>query len=189
MLLLYLSLIESVEDQSFFEKLYNTYRLDMYMVAHDVVHNQYDAEDAVHDVFLSVTCNLSVLEKLDQRQQKAYLCRAARNCAINIYSKQKRENEFLSSCDAEIYSSFDEDDVLDVICCEENAQKIKRCILSLPDAYRDILHLYFVEDLQAKQIAKTLGLSETSVRQRIVRGKRMLIEKFEMSEVSADGKQ
>ena len=52
--LVYLQLIDSPEEQSRFEELYTTYRKLMFHVAKGILGNDQDAEDAVHDAFLSI---------------------------------------------------------------------------------------------------------------------------------------
>ena len=55
-MLIYLQMIESEEDKSKFEAIYNKYRYLMFSVANRVLNNQYDAEDAVHQAFISICC-------------------------------------------------------------------------------------------------------------------------------------
>lgn len=50
MLMLYLSLIETPEDKSKFEKIYTNYEKKMYAVSYKIK-NVEDAEDIVHDMF------------------------------------------------------------------------------------------------------------------------------------------
>lgn len=182
MLFLYLSLIDTPEEQTNFEVLYNTYKKDMYIASYSVVHNQHDAEDAIHNAFLAIIPKFTMVDQLTPQQQKAYLCRSARNSAINILSKQHRDTEFISSYMNNLNSSDDEEDILTEICIQENAKYIKTCILSLPDKYRDVLHLYYVECLDTNQIAKKLGLKIPTVRQRLLRGKRLLIKLISTTE-------
>ena len=52
MLILYMSFIDDEIHRRLFEKIYMTYRKQMFLVARAVLSNDSDAEDAVHDVFL-----------------------------------------------------------------------------------------------------------------------------------------
>lgn len=176
MLLFYLSLVDAPElKRDEFEALYIAYRAAMFQAAYAVARNKYDAEDAVHNAFIAVARNISVVCSLAPKKQKSYLCRAARNHAINIRSKQCRERQFFETNGA-IFSSGDEDDILESICQKEDVARIKQCVLALPDIYRDVLYLHYVEYMDARRIAGTLGLKIPAVRQRLARGKRMLID-------------
>ena len=54
MLILYMSFIDDEIHRRLFEKIYMTYRKQMFLVARAVLSNDSDAEDAVHDVFLKI---------------------------------------------------------------------------------------------------------------------------------------
>ena len=49
---------------------------------------------------------------------------------------------------------------------------------AMPDGYRTILTLKLIEDIDYKEIASMLGISETSVRSQYLRGRRKLAEKL-----------
>lgn len=49
---------------------------------------------------------------------------------------------------------------------------------AMPDGYRTILTLKLIEDIDYKEIASMLGMSESSVRSQYLRGRRKLAEKL-----------
>lgn len=49
---------------------------------------------------------------------------------------------------------------------------------AMPDGYRTILTLNLIEDIDYKEIASMLGISESSVRSQYLRGRRKLAEKL-----------
>ena len=53
-MLLYLQMLETPEEKSLFEQIYLEYRGLMYHVAYEILHNDQDAEDAVHQAFVTV---------------------------------------------------------------------------------------------------------------------------------------
>ena len=52
--IIYLQMIDSPGNRSKFEILYYTYRDIMYQAAFKILHNEHDAEDAVHQAFLKL---------------------------------------------------------------------------------------------------------------------------------------
>ena len=50
-MIVYLQIIETAEERSKFEQLYLEYKGLMFHVAFDILHNEQDAEDAVHQAF------------------------------------------------------------------------------------------------------------------------------------------
>ena len=51
-------MIESPEDKMKFERLYHKYRDLMYNIAYSFLKDEHDAEDAVHQAFVSIIENL-----------------------------------------------------------------------------------------------------------------------------------
>ena len=51
-MLIYLTMIEAEEDRHRFLSLYRRYKKLMLYIAHDILHDPHDAEDAVHEAFL-----------------------------------------------------------------------------------------------------------------------------------------
>lgn len=54
MLMLYLEMLETPEEKVRFEEIYQNYRNKMFHMADHILHNDQDAEDAVHNAFLRI---------------------------------------------------------------------------------------------------------------------------------------
>ena len=59
-------------------------------------------------------------------------------------------------------------------------------VLSLPDKLRDVIHLFYYEDMTCEEIAKALKISNQAVRVRLHRGREALKNKLENSERKED---
>lgn len=57
---------------------------------------------------------------------------------------------------------------------EEEKLQITNAILQLPVKYREVLILYYYEDLQVKEIALLLSTSESGIKSRLQRARRQL---------------
>ena len=57
-MLIYLQMIDTPEERSKFEQIYLEYKGLMFHVAYDILHNEQDAEDAVHQAFVKVAENI-----------------------------------------------------------------------------------------------------------------------------------
>ena len=62
-MLIYLQMIETEAEQSKFELIYHEYFPLMFHIAYQILHHQQDAEDAVHQAFVSIAENIT---KIDQ---------------------------------------------------------------------------------------------------------------------------
>ena len=71
-MIIYLQMIESDEDKSKFEQLYIMYKGLMFHVAMKILKNEFDAEDAVHQAFLSLIENLKKISDVKCPKTRTY---------------------------------------------------------------------------------------------------------------------
>lgn len=176
MLIFYLSMLNTDKDKNKFEELYIKHRNDMYNIAFSILHNCEDAEDAVHDAFVSIANNFEKINKISCQEIKYYFVTIVRNVSINLYNSNKRRNkyceeleDFKTSVDPNIFERFD-------------YQQLIEKILELPPIYRDIIYLYYHEELTAKEISKILKITPETVWKRAERAKKLLKEILEKGE-------
>jgi RNA polymerase sigma-70 factor (ECF subfamily) len=62
-MLSYLQMIETPQQRSDFEKIYLTYRGLMFHIANNILQNDEDAEDAVHNAFVAIAENIQKIEE------------------------------------------------------------------------------------------------------------------------------
>ena len=168
MLTTLLSLIDE-SDISEFEKFYMKYRRLMVSVAFEVLKNYHDAEDAVSDAFVSIARRYSYIKSLPDNEQRLYVCQSAKNKAKTIYRKNsgRREKETPLTDDDKFRSIEDE------YAVEENAS-IDDILSAMPETYRDVMFMYFVQEYTVEEIASELGLTQQAVYKRIERGRELL---------------
>lgn len=159
-------MIDKNEDKRKFVVLYEQYRYLMMQVAYNVLFDYYFAEDAVQNAFIKIAKNMDKINEVDSRETKRYLITITKNAAIDIYRKRsikmKKEifvDELGENEKPITYMETDMDNgVLDIL-------------KNLPIKYRDVFLLKYSSNLENKEIAELLKISEGSVRQRIARGK------------------
>lgn len=81
-MIIYLQMIESDEDKSKFEQLYIMYKGLMFHVAMKILKNEFDAEDAVHQAFLSLIENLKKIS--DVKCPKTRACQRHQNIYTHL---------------------------------------------------------------------------------------------------------
>ena len=64
-MLIYLTMIEAEEDRHRFLSLYRRYKKLMLYIAHDILHDPHDAEDAVHEAFLRLAEMIEKIHEID----------------------------------------------------------------------------------------------------------------------------
>lgn len=89
-MLSYILLIETEEDKSKFERIYNNYRQTMYYAAYHILKNEHTAEDIVHQAFLRVIDHLDKIDENNCHKTKAFLVVITEHLAIDYYRKTKK---------------------------------------------------------------------------------------------------
>ena len=178
-------MIDAPEDKHKFEILYTKYRGLMFYIANQILSNKQDAEDAVHNAFLGIAKHIDILLSADESKGRCYCIKAAKNAALNIARKNSRTDSAVSIED--MYDVADEKSFEELIEKSEY-EEVLDVIRNMDETYRDTLYLRYVMDMPVKKIAQVLERKESTVKQQLVRGKKMLINSLSREVVTADGK-
>lgn len=138
------------------ESVFGEYGNMLYRIAFVMMKNAYDAEDVVQDTLIKYMECRKLFETEEHR--KAWLIRVA----INLCKNRLRFYRNHPKISMEQLSRYYE---------EKEDTRLMDSLLLLPQKYREILLLHYVEGYQGKEIAKMLTLSEASVRKRLERGR------------------
>jgi RNA polymerase sigma-70 factor (ECF subfamily) len=124
-MLFLMMLIDSEEDRSKFEIIYETYHRLMFFLARQILPDDRDAEDAVQESFIKIIKNLDKISDPKCPKTKHFIVIIVKRTAIDIKKKKKREPELVTMEEEVIDSYFNEDDRLDYKEIDETV-----CLLS-----------------------------------------------------------
>lgn len=147
-MIIYLQMLETPEEKSKFEQLYLEYKGLMFHVAYEILHNEQDAEDAVHQAFVKIAENIKKIDDPICPKTHSYVVTIVENKAIDIYRKIK------SHPTVEL---IDEIDGMDVYYDGDNT--LTKCILQLPARYREMILLRYHHGYSVREIAGMMGIS------------------------------
>ena len=132
------------------------------------------SQEIIVEVLFSLTNNEDI-ENLN-----AYIWRIANNTYINHVNRNKRTRKSVVfagdmsydmqsyiNINANLYESGTEDDMVERIIEKERLSAVRREIESLSKIYRDVIVMYYLEDLPVSVIAKRLDIPENRVKQRL----------------------
>lgn len=173
-MLAYMTLIDETNDNELFKQLYYKYRNLMFVIANDILKDEYDAEDAVSDAFLEIAKNFHKIS-VNCKNYKAYFALSAKNKAISIYN---RKNKIKTSPLEDL-----EDIAVDSFLENYNDSDIKEKIALLETKYKYTFYLYYIEERSVKEIARIMKISSSCVYKYISNGKKQLIELLSETEV------
>ncbi|MGC8550215.1 MAG: RNA polymerase sigma factor [Acidobacteriaceae bacterium] len=153
------------------------YSATLYRVAYSVTRNVAEAEDAVQEAFVRV---LRHREKLGEiRDHRVWLVRIVWNVVLDKKRRAKirPETDDIADHSRSLRASG--------LAADQNAissqqyQRIMALIDQLPRKEREAILLSAVEELSTAQAAEVLGTTESSIRSRIFRARRILAELLE----------
>ncbi len=120
-----------------------------------------DADDVVQDTFLKYY--LQNRDYIDDTHLKAWLLRVAVNRAKDISRTFWRKNRV----------SWEEYmDKLEFAQPEDRS--LFQAVMSLPERYRTVIHLFYYEEYSVQEIASILGRSQGTVESQLSRGRQLL---------------
>lgn len=138
----------------------------VYRLAFLNTQNQFDAEDVFQEIFLKLFRYKESIQS--EEHLKAWLIRVTINqCRTVMASKNRRHMVSLEVAEPVAKSE------------EEDYSEIYELVCSLPDKYRQVIHLYYYEELSVKEIAEILGKKEGTIKTRLVRARKLLNHKLE----------
>lgn len=192
MLLLYLNLIDDEQQRIEFEEIYTTYRKQMILLAKSLLHNDTDAEDVVHDVFLRIASkHIGFIQGLRNPEDvRNYLLKATKNTALNELSRKGRSTvslDILSESDLTDTRDLSDAAFIELLCTKADYEKVVQALLSLREPYRDIMYYHFVLELTIPEAARHLGRSTATAKRQLVRGKKLLLNKLALGGESEHG--
>lgn len=146
----------------------------MEYVAFSVLQNRQDAEDAVQNAFLALSGHVDTLCKMEDFRLYYYVTETAKHKAIDLLRSRKPTFSY-----DEMFIDIDDGvDVTESLINKDSADELLKCIKELPDKYRDVLALHYVNDLSSAEIAEIVGRSSTTVRKQLQRGREILYKRW-----------
>lgn len=129
--------------------------------------SEHDAWDALQETWLTVFRSLHTLR--EPRALPAFIYRVARNQAILLLRKRHADQDLCLACDLPNPESSTEESF-----SAEDASEVYRGLDQLSLAHREVLTLYFLQDLSIDDIAAALEIPAGTVKSRLHYAKKAL---------------
>ena len=179
-----IGLVEQMQDGSrdAFEKLYEEYYDRLYFFVLKNVGNKEAAEDITQDVFMKSMEKIQTLE--NPENYVTWLHTIAYRMCTDLFRSRRRDAYF--DTDEEMEDAMENHSLNEPIMVPEDyatdkdtARQLKAMIDSLKPDMKSALILYYYNDMSLTDISKTMGISETNVKQKLFRARKKLKEKIE----------
>lgn len=147
--------------------LYKKYARAMYQVSRNIIKDEMKAEEAMQDAFLSA------FEKLDEFKAEVTFGSWLKKIVINkSLDHLKKDKMYLHAESAENLQLLEDSEEIDL---SEKIEAVKKAMNDLPENYRIILSLYYLEGYDYEEISEILNLSYANSRVMLNRAKNKLI--------------
>ena len=131
----------------------------LYKICIVILCNEQDVQDAIQDTF----CRY--LEKKpdfsDEEHEKAWLIKVATNICRDMIRFRIR------------HPKVSIDEVENILVAPEQRETLIE-LLELPVKHKTVIYLHYVEGYPIKEIAEILGISESAVKSRLLRGRKQM---------------
>ncbi|WAA09384.1 RNA polymerase sigma factor SigW [Fervidibacillus albus] len=169
-------------DQNAFGEIIELYKDKVYQICYRMLGNSFEAEDCTQEAFIRAYINIDRYH-ID-RKFSTWLFRIATNLCIDRIRKKKPDYyldaEVAGTDGLTLYSQIPSKGLPPDKKVEsmELQDHIQREILNLPEKYRTVIILKYIEELSLNEISEILDIPLGTVKTRIHRGREALRKKL-----------
>ena len=145
------------------ETVIRTYGNTLYRLCFVMLGSESDAEDAVQEAFIRYLQKAPQFN--DPDHEKAWLITVATNQCRDILRFRKRHPQIDSEYLQELTTSSSDSGILEAL-------------MTLPEKFRIVLTLYYVEEYRVEEIARIIGKTPSAVKMRLQKGRKLLEELY-----------
>lgn len=145
------------------EKTMAKYADMLYRLCCLILKNESDAEDAVQETILKLYQKSPSFQ--NEEHEKAWLIRVATNQCRDMLRFRIRHPQI-------------DGEQLEKIGCEASDTGILEALSALPEKYRIVLTLYYVQECSVEDIARIICRTPSAVKMRLQKGRKLLSEKY-----------
>ena len=162
-------------DHGAFARLVDAYKGPVCNIAYRMLGSAVEAEDAAQEVFLRAYLKLATYDR--DRKFSTWLFSIASNYCIDVLRRRRAHIVTLDDVEFAVESDLPGPEQQAVE--GEQRDTVARAIGALPPAYRLPAILRYYHDLPYEEIERITGLSESTVKTRLFRARRMIKETLE----------
>ena len=153
----------SVSQGDRLEYIMQTYGNSLFRLCLLTLGNATDAEDAVQETFLKYLRKAP--EFADAEHEKAWLITVATNQCKDMLRFRQRHPVAEPDELAQFVQEFSDCEILETL-------------MTLPEKFKTVLLLYYVEEYSMEEIARMIGRTKSAVKMRLQKGRKLLEEAY-----------
>lgn len=177
-MLLFLSFAHSVQEAELLTELYYTYRHTMWHIANMILHDEYLAEDAVQEAFITLSRHLDKINTPFSNRTRNFLITIVRTRALDLLRRETHQPESLDAMEA-FEPADTTTDILEQLITKDKFQQLKLALASLSLDDRTLLEYKYMHQLKESEISDILNLPPKTINMRIYRARHRLMNRLQ----------
>ncbi len=150
-----------------FEVLVKRYQHKLHSFVFHMIRDEQPTQDVVQESFINL---YKTIDRVDTSKKfSSYVFSIARNTTISYIRKYKKEVPL-----EEILLSAEEESLYEGLVRAEQSHTIAKALATLSAQYKEVIRLYYFEDLSYEEISKAIHVPVNTVRTHMRRAKDML---------------
>lgn len=163
-------------DEESFWVLIEPYGGLIYSVAFGILNDPEQAQDILHEAYISAFHSLNSLR--NPNRLAAWLYSLTRNLCYNTLTKKSLANQRVSEIGRYQPRVIP---INEVLVKEEELRQLEKAICALPEHFRIILGMKYMNNYTYKEIAKALDISIETVKSRLYEARKLLTRRMKKS--------
>ncbi|SME20368.1 RNA polymerase sigma factor SigM [Bacillus mobilis] len=161
-----------IEDKELLiDEIMNKYGQEILQLVYSYVNNKEIAEDVTQDIF--VKCYKSLHTYKGKSNVKTWLWRIAIN-QCKDYVKSWYNKKVIVTEDEAAYIGVQNDSVEQTVIQNAEDRELASAVMNLPIKYREVIYLFYYEELSIKEIAIVIDVKENTIKTRLKKAKELL---------------
>lgn len=169
-------LIETEDKEALIDEIMTRYGHEILQLVYSYVKNKGLAEDLTQDIFIK--CYKSLHTYSGKSKLRTWLWRIAINHCKD-YLKSWYNRNVVTTDEEPANSQTKKEMVEQVVIQKEEDDELIAAIMTLPIKYREVIYLFYYEELPIKEIAVLTDTGDNTVKTRLKRAKELLKERLE----------
>ncbi len=157
-------------DRKAFAQIYQHYRPLLVRFAFKVCGDESLAQDATQEAWLATATKIRHLR--DPRAFRCWIYRQVRWRLLDVLRKSRRSIPLDEQGDTDLDTKLLEQQI-------EQSRDLSNALQRLPRLEREIIHLFYLDDMSVQEIALIIQVPQGTVKSRLNRARRLLKQKFE----------
>ena len=167
-------------DEDAFRELMERYLWSIVSCAYSICHERERARDIAQESFIEAAGALNELR--EPAKFGAWVYGIAKKKALALTRKESRRSRSLTNNADFLASRFRQSRPDDAATDDERRRLVRGALFDLPETYREVLLLKYVEERSYEEIAHILEITPTAIDKRLTRAKALLRKKLKSIE-------